>query len=57
MWLLSYDYGSRKFQVVVSGYSGRIAGKYPKSWWKILALVATLALIALILVGLDALQF
>ena len=57
VWLLSYDYGSRKFQVVVNGYSGRIAGKYPQSWWKILALLAALALIAAVLVGLDALQF
>ncbi len=56
VWLLNYDYGSRKFQVVVNGYTGRMAGKYPKSWWKIVALVATLALIAALVVGLDALQ-
>ena len=56
VWLLSYDYGSRKFQVVVNGYTGQMAGKYPKSWWKILALVGALALIAALLVWLEALQ-
>ena len=23
------------FQVLVNGWSGRLAGRYPKSWWKI----------------------
>src|SRR5713226_9304131 len=32
LWLLTYDYGSRHFQVVINGYTGAIAGKYPKSW-------------------------
>ena len=26
LWLLAYNYGSRTFQVVVNGYTGRIAG-------------------------------
>ncbi len=57
VWLLSYDYGSRNFQVVVNGYTGRMAGKYPKSWWKILALAVSLAFIAALLVWLEAMQF
>jgi DNA-directed RNA polymerase subunit RPC12/RpoP len=44
IWLLTYDYGARNFQVVINGYTGVIAGKYPKSWVKItLAVLAALA--------------
>ena len=46
VWVLSYNYGARAFQVIVNGYTGRIAGKYPYSVWKIVLLVI-LALIAL----------
>jgi len=35
IWLLTYNYGARNFQVVINGYTGAIAGKYPKSWMKI----------------------
>lgn len=45
IWLLTYNYGARCFQVVINGYTGAIAGKYPKSWIKIaLAVLAGLAL-------------
>lgn len=44
IWLLSYDYGANHYQVVINGYTGVIAGKYPKSWIKItLAILAGLA--------------
>jgi len=50
IWLLSYDYGADHFQVVVNGYTGTIAGKYPKSWIKItLAVLGGLAAAAGIL--------
>ncbi len=39
VWLLTYDYHGRPFQVVVNGYSGKIAGRYPKSGWKIFFLI------------------
>ena len=39
IWLLSYNYGARAFQVVVNGYTGKIAGRYPYSVWKIVLLV------------------
>ena len=51
VWLLRYDYGKRSFQVVVNGASGRIAGDYPKSGWKILLLVLAV-LTALVLLAL-----
>jgi hypothetical protein len=44
IWLLVYMFGSKPYQVVVNGYTGRIAGRYPYSPWKI----ALLILVALI---------
>ena len=44
VWLLTYTYGAKAFQVVVNGYTGRMAGRYPKSAWKIfLVVVAAVA--------------
>ena len=45
IWLLTYNYGARNFQVVINGYTGVIAGKYPKSWVKIF--FAVLAMLAI----------
>jgi len=49
LWLLSYTYGARSFQVVINGVTGAIAGAYPKSWIKIT--FAVLGIILLILIG------
>ncbi len=49
IWLLVYMFGSRSFQVVVNGYTGRMAGKYPYSPWKI-AFLILLAIFVLVLV-------
>lgn len=49
VWLLTYNYRAKAFQVIVNGYTGRIAGKYPISFWKVL-LVALLVLVALVIV-------
>ncbi len=49
IWLLTYNYGARNFQVVINGFTGAIAGKYPKSWIKItLAILAVLAAAAVV---------
>lgn len=48
IWLLTYNYGKRNYQVVINGYTGSIAGGYPKSWIKIT--FAVLAIIAAVLV-------
>lgn len=50
VWLLVYDYGPKSFQVVVNGYTGRMAGEYPKSWWKIFFLVM-LAIVAIAVIA------
>jgi len=50
VWVLSYTYGSRVFQVVVNGYTGTMAGKHPLSWVKIaLAVLAALLVIGIII--------
>ncbi len=49
IWLLTYTYGSRTYQVVANGYTGRLAGHYPKSAWKIAGAVL-LAIIVLLIV-------
>lgn len=55
IWLLTYNYGTQTYQVVINGYTGKIAGKYPKSWVKIFFAVLggliALGIIALIASG------
>ncbi len=36
VWILSYDFSRRSYQVVVNGVTGTIAGERPWSWLKIL---------------------
>jgi hypothetical protein len=48
VWLLTYTYGSRTFQLIANGYTGRMAGEYPKSVWKILLLVLLALVVVLI---------
>jgi DNA-directed RNA polymerase subunit RPC12/RpoP len=50
VWLLSYVYGRKSYQVVANGCTGTLAGDRPYSWVKILFAV----LAALLLVGLIA---
>jgi hypothetical protein len=43
VWLLSFNYGAKAYQVIINGENGAIAGKYPLSAVKIiLAVVAAL---------------
>ena len=49
VWLLTYDYGPKKYQVVANGYTGKIAGDYPYSGWKIFFLVAAIVIVLLVL--------
>ena len=52
VWVLAYNYGSQTYQIIINGYTGTIAGKYPLSWIKItLTVLAALAVI-LVIVGL-----
>ena len=50
VWLASYTYGPKAFQVVINGYSGKMAGEHPLSWIKItLAVIGVILVIALIM--------
>ena len=49
VWLLTYDYFGKSYQVLVNGYTGRIAGKHPLSWVKItLAILGGLLAIGIV---------
>ncbi|MCI0540523.1 MAG: zinc ribbon domain-containing protein [Verrucomicrobiales bacterium] len=48
VWLLTFNYGAKKYQAVLNGATGEIAGRYPKSWVKITLFVLMLLAMALI---------
>jgi hypothetical protein len=50
VWLLTYNYGSTGYQVVVNGYTGRMDGQYPKSPWKIALLVLVVMILVIIFI-------
>jgi hypothetical protein len=39
VYLLSYDFRAKAYQVVVNGYTAAVAGRHPYSMWKILFLI------------------
>jgi Zn finger protein HypA/HybF involved in hydrogenase expression len=47
IWLLTYNYGAKAFQVIVNGHTGKIAGRYPLSIWKVLLAI----LVAVVVIG------
>jgi Zn finger protein HypA/HybF involved in hydrogenase expression len=49
VWMLTYTFGRRTFQVVANGYTGVLAGRYPKSAWKIFFAVLALLIVILII--------
>ena len=50
VWLLTYTYGSKNFQVLANGYSGTLAGEYPKSWIKIFVTAMLVLFVVMILI-------
>ena len=53
IWLLTYDFRGRSFQVAINGYTGKIAGRYPKSWAKITLVVILVVIVLVVLVSLQ----
>jgi hypothetical protein len=53
VWLLTYNFSAKVYQVVVNGVTGRMAGDYPKSPWKI-ALLVLLAIIVVFIIAMLA---
>jgi hypothetical protein len=53
VWVLAYVYGSRPYQVIVNGYTGEMAGHYPKSFWKVALLVVAILIAVLVVIMLG----
>jgi Zn finger protein HypA/HybF involved in hydrogenase expression len=49
VWLLTYSFGARSFQVVVNGVTGKIAGGRPWSWIKITLLIVAIIVAIIVL--------
>jgi len=49
VWLLTYTYGTKAWQVVANAYTGEIAGRYPKSGWKIAGMVLLVTIVVIII--------
>lgn len=43
LWIAGYTFSGKKFQVLVNGENGKIAGKAPVSVWKVLMLILGIA--------------
>jgi hypothetical protein len=56
LWLLTYTYGAKVFHVLVNGASGRMAGEYPKSFWKVAFLVLGIIILVIIVLLLQSNQ-
>ena len=52
VWLMTYTYAAKSYQVVVNGATGRVNGSRPWSWVKITLLVLVVAIV-LVLFGLS----
>jgi len=53
VWLVSYNYGSKSFQVVVNGFTGNMAGEHPYSWVKILFAVLGVILVLILIFSMS----
>jgi hypothetical protein len=50
VWLLTYNYSAKVYQVVVNGCTGGMAGQYPKSPWKVALLVILVIIVAILFI-------
>lgn len=53
VYLLTYNYGAKAFQVLVNGYTGKMDGEYPISPWKVAGLVLLALIVLLAIVYFD----
>ncbi len=56
IWLLTYNYRTKVYQVIVNGYTGAIAGRRPYSAWKVAFAIVCAGLAALIVAWLAGQQ-
>jgi hypothetical protein len=50
VWLVTYTFGSRNFQMIVNGYTGATAGNRPISWQKVFFYIVLPALVVAIII-------
>lgn len=53
VWLLTYTYGTKNYQVTVNGSTGKITGEYPLSWIKITIAILIGLIILAIFIGMQ----
>ena len=53
LWLLTYAYHGKPFQVVVNGYTGKIAGEHPLSWVKIFFAAVAVIIVAIVVISIS----
>lgn len=53
VWLLSYVYRAKPYQVVVNGTTGKIAGEHPLSWVKIFFAAVAAIIVAIIVISIS----
>jgi len=51
VWLITYTFGPKTYQVLVNGYTGTTAGDRPISWVKVLVYIVIPALLLLIIIA------
>ena len=56
VWLLTYGYRARTYQVIVNGYTGTIAGQRPYSAWKVAFAIVLAIVVGLIVLWLNGQQ-
>jgi ribosomal protein S27E len=56
VWLVSYSFGSKNYQVLVNGYTGSTAGDHPISWVKVFVYIVIPAIFLLMILALVQLQ-
>ena len=57
IWLLTYTYGPKVYNVIANGYTGRIAGRYPLSFWKVALAVIAAIIAALVFFAISQEQY
>lgn len=50
LWILSYRYNNKVFQVLVNGSTGKVSGERPWSWFKILLVTLSVILVLALLI-------
>jgi hypothetical protein len=56
VWLVTYNFGSKTYHVLINGYTGSTAGDHPLSWIKIFVYIVIPAIIVLIVIAIAKLQ-